>query len=421
MLKSSIAQSDKALNDLNLLTSEGWYHFSQQLIDSTYLQPFNLTSNGSQQKKRVKENTKNGYVEREIHGAMHASRVAWSSVMLHRLCQQQYPEKVQNKIIALIKFSQLSEEELFCVIRYVALGHDIARQGEGRDRWEKESANIIEIFLKEGGLSPKLAAIFSRLAFFKDKPHELAKELAFYHLDEEFIDGLQYARLLVSLADCFDIIRCTGSFDFEFIERKLAEVFPYSQDRDAAVFFDYAKHLLQLLRRQKDLYFPTRLIGPNKERFILEDGEDDYSVKEKVKLEHSLCASAAMLDSLNQDSYFQQLLNIKTPDRFNLYDQEPAFNPYIHGTNSAALALMTQTDFSLMSAIEMLEQYGLAPLCGELTQGGLDSAMADGKPCFAKLSGEVNSNEYSLKKVVGNYAKPNKEVGQKIRTKNLKN
>ncbi len=90
------------------------------------------------------------------------------------------------------------------------------------------------------------------------------------------------------------------------------------------------------------------------------------------------------------------------------YDKDPAFNPYIHGTNSAALALMTQTNFQLMSPIDMLEQYRLAPLCGELTQGGLDSAKASGQPCFARLSGKEISNEYSLKKILRNYAKADK-------------
>lgn len=420
MGKSGLAQSDIALNDTNLLSSKGWYYFDQLLIGFTYLQPFKLTSNGMQQKKRIKNNTQNGYIEREIHGAMHASRVAWSTVMLHRLCLQQYPDQVQNKIQALMKFSNLSEEELFCLIRYVGLGHDAAREGDGSDRWESESATYIELFLKEHGLNPQLAALFSRLASLKDKPQKLANYLASYNLDENVIDGLQYARLLVSLADCFDMIRCNGSFDFAFIERKLAEVFPYSKDKDASVFFDYAKHMLQLLKRQKDLYFPTQLIGPNKESFSLGDGEEDYSVQEKVKLEHADYASAAMLDSLNQDLYFQQLLNTEAPECSNPYDKEPAFNPYIHGTNSTALALMTQIDFQLMSAIEILEQYGLAPLCGELTRGGFSTAMADGKPCFARLSGEDNSNEYSLKKVIRNYAKTNKTVSKKDCLDNLR-
>src|SRR5258708_3351471 len=81
---------------------------------------------------------------------------------------------------------------------------------------------------------------------------------------------------------------------------------------------------------------------------------------------------------------------------------------------------MTQTDFRLMSAIDMLEQYGLAPLCGELTQGGFSTAMADGKPCFARLSGEDNSNEYSLKQIILNYAKANKAVSKKECLDNLR-
>lgn len=420
MPKSGLAQSDIALNDSNLLSSQGWYCFGQLLIGSTYLQPFTFTSNGNRQKKRLKENTQNGYIEREIHGAMHASRVAWSIVMLHRLCLNQYPEQVRNKTQALIKFSNLSEEELFCLIRYVGMGHDAAREGDGPDRWENESATCIELFLKEHGLNPKLAAIFSLLASLKDKPQELSKCLASYKLDHNVIEGLQYARLIISLADCFDIIRCNGSFDFAFIERKLAEVFPYSKDKDASVFFDYAKHILQLLKRQKDLYFPTQLIGPNEEFFSLGDGEEDYSVQEKVKLEHADYVLAAMLDSLNQDLYFQQLLNTETPKCSNPYHKEPAFNPFIHGTNSAALALMTQTDFRLMSGIEMLEQYGLAPLCGEIKQGGFITAMADGKPCFARLSGEENSNEYSLNKVIWNYAKNNKAVSKEECLDNLR-
>ncbi|CAM2730883.1 hypothetical protein [Legionella worsleiensis] len=406
MGKSSLAQKKTTLYDADLLSSKGWYYFSQLFLEATYLQPFNPSSKGMQQGKRLKNTTKNGYIEREIHGAMHASRVAWSTVMLHRLCHQQYPEHVQNKIQALMEFSNLSEEDLFCLIRYVGLGHDAAREGEAEDRWENESAACIEFFLQEHGLNPQLAALFSRLASFKDKPQELARYLASHNLDEKIIAAFQYARLLVSLADCFDIIRCNGEFDFAFIELKLTDVFPYSPDKDACVFFDYAKQTLRLIKRQKDLYFPTRLIGPNKESFCLKIGEDDYSLQEKATLEHADYAVAAMLKSINQEPYFQQLLNTETPEYANPYAKEPVFNPFIHGTNSASLALMTQTDFKLMSAIEMLEQYGLAPLSGELRKGGFSTAMANGNPCFAKLNGKDNSSEYSLSKIIDNYTKP---------------
>ncbi|MFT4059918.1 MAG: hypothetical protein QM652_10265 [Legionella sp.] len=392
----------------NLFSAQGWYHFGQEFMNSTYLQPFKRPLEGNSKK----ENTRNGYIEREIHGAMHASRVAWSTVMLHRLCQQQYPHEVQNKVQALMQFSNLNEDELFYLIRYVSLGHDTAREDEGFDRWEEGSAKNIECFLIEKGVSSLLAEIFSRLALYKDKPQELAHYLASHSLAQEIIEGLQYARLLISLADCFDIIRCTDKFKFAVVEQKITEVFSYAKDKDGPIFFDYAKHLLHLLKQQKDLCFPTQLIGPNKECFHIEKSEQEYSMQEKVKLEHADNAISAMLNSINQDPYLQKLLNLETPIFSSTYDKEPAFVPYIHGTNSATLALMPQTNFQLMSPITMLEEYQLAPLCGELTQGGLNSATADGQPCFAKLNGGKDRNEYSLNSVIYHYTKINEVLSK---------
>lgn len=403
MYQFDFTQSEIAFNGPDLLSSQGFYHFGQLLIDATYLQPFKFTSSNSKKKEiRVKNNLRNGHIERESEGAIHASRVAWSTLMLHRLCQQQYPEQVQNKLQVLMAFSELSEEELFCLIRYVGLGHDAANEG-GFSRGN--SAGYIELFLKKHGLKPHLAELFSLLVSLKDKPKKLSEDLLARDLNEEVIEAFQYARLLVSLAVFVDMIRCCDSFKFKRIENALAEIFPYSQDQDASVFFDYVKQMLFLLKRQKDLrYVSIELIGPHQDKFTLQAGEEDYSVQEKVKLEHADNVLAAMLDSFNQDLYFQQLLKTETPEGSKCYDKEPAFNPYIHGTNSAALALMTKTDFRLMSVTEMLEQYELAPFCGEITRGGLDSAMAEGKSCFAKLSGEYYSNEYSLEKIMTSYA-----------------
>ena len=80
------AQSDAAVNDSKLLSAHSRYYFDQLFIESIYLQSFNHLS----QKQRVKTNTHNGHIEREIHGSMHAARVAWSTIMLHRLCKKQY-------------------------------------------------------------------------------------------------------------------------------------------------------------------------------------------------------------------------------------------------------------------------------------------------------------------------------------------
>lgn len=215
-------------HNIEWLTDKGWYDSGQRWLEKTYLQPFKDNSN------RQKINTRNGYIEREIHGAMHASRVAWSTTMLHHLCQQQYPEAVQHRLHALLKYFDVQENEVLCLIRYVALGHDAARQGENEDQWEAKSAQLIKHFLENHGIESGKANILSKLACLKDAHQQLKIDLGDENVSDDTIEGLQYARLLISLSDCFDMIRCNSSFDFQFIEDRLTEVFDeYQPERDA--------------------------------------------------------------------------------------------------------------------------------------------------------------------------------------------
>lgn len=395
------------------LSDKHWYYHAQTWLKDTYLQPFSFTSNGSEKSKRnPKKNTRNGYIEREVHGAMHASRVALSTTMLHRLCAQQYPSVVAQKFNTVAQFFNLTEEELLCLIRYVALGHDAAREGDGYDRWETQSGLSIQHFLESHGIASEKAILFSSLAVFKDKPEVLNVQAQ--GMPQEVIEGLQYARLLISLSDCFDIIRCNGQFNFKYIEKMLSTVFDYQKERDGAIFFEYAKQLLSVIKAQQDLYFPTKLIGPDDEVFQLEEGEADFSVRSKVKLEHAPNAIVAMQTAFQHHPYFSLLLFLDAPPaHLEEATVNAAFNPYIHGSNSSTLALMTMTDFQLMSSVDMLEQYQVAPFCGELTAGGLSHAQSDGRPCFARLNGdEANGNEYTLKKVIQNYAKAKTAASQ---------
>ena len=320
-----------------LLSLDGWYEHGQLLLENTYLQPFKQTSNGFSKTIRIKENPRNGYIEREIHGAMHASRVAWSSMMLHKLCQQHYAVAAESKFNSLLKYLDLKEDDVLCLIRYVALGHDAAREGDGYDRWEAESAEKIQHFFESHSIETEKAIILSKLASLKDKPKELTEFLQEQKLSSEAIEGLQYARVLISLSDCFDIIRCNRLFDFKYITQKLSEVFDYEPEKDGSVFFEYAKNLLEIIKKQQDLYFPTELIGFNKETYRLDEGEADYSPKAKVGLEHASNAIMAMQISLQQHPYFAKLLPFESPIEEIESEVKPAFNPYIHGTNSSAL------------------------------------------------------------------------------------
>ncbi len=78
------------------------------------------------------------------------------------------------------------------------------------------------------------------------------------------------------------------------------------------------------------------------------------------------------------------------------------YNPRIHGTNSSIFALLDKTEFQLISSIDMLEKFLLAPMGGEITQGGLSTLLTRCNPCFGELMG----HHYGLEAIIG-YASTN--------------
>ena len=90
------------------------------------------------------------------------------------------------------------------------------------------------------------------------------------------------------------------------------------------------------------------------------------------------------------------------------YHDTLPFNPFIHGTSSQTLSMMQGTDFQLMPVIAMLQDFKVAPMVGELTQGGFsvigDGSNSDtitGAPAF----GRMQHDHYDLNKVIGSYTK----------------
>lgn len=86
---------------------------------------------------------------------------------------------------------------------------------------------------------------------------------------------------------------------------------------------------------------------------------------------------------------------------------ELQFNPYIHGTSSETLSLMKHTGFQIMPILCMMQDFKIAPMVGELRQGGFASLGEGpnnntivGAPSF----GRVHDLHYDLNKVIKNYA-----------------
>jgi hypothetical protein len=74
---------------------------------------------------------------------------------------------------------------------------------------------------------------------------------------------------------------------------------------------------------------------------------------------------------------------------------------YFHGTNSSVLNMFPLTDFSLINAIDMIEKYRVAPLCGEIEGGGYDSFHSKCDTCFEKMGDGKNAVAYTARKYMG--------------------
>lgn len=79
-------------------------------------------------------------------------------------------------------------------------------------------------------------------------------------------------------------------------------------------------------------------------------------------------------------------------------------NTYIHGTTSSIFATLAKTEFKFMSPIKMLETYGLAPMGGEITEGGLAAPASICSMCFGVLKSNGRKANYSKEHIIAKYA-----------------
>lgn len=393
----------------HLLNKANFYLHSQELLNKHYLQPLKKTSNGSQVLDKPVSTVKNGVIERQIHGAMHATRVSIYIEILDQIMKNEFRSYADESIHNLETDLQLSEASILLLTRYVALCHDAAREGEGADYWEVESADIAKRFLKENGLDERLAAAFSLLAQYKDDAQKLEDALGQLGFSDKTKAGFNYLRRLVSMADCFDIIRCNGRFKFSYIEEQLKSIPGFESQKHSARFFEFAKQVYALLKAQHDLFFPTHLVNSNNEIYSLPKADNDFSLVEKEKFEHAKNVFETMVTDMRAYPYFNNYLhdelNKETTNTAPV-DEKKEFNPFIHGTTSATLALLPKTNFQLIPILKMMDDHQAAPMVGELTQGGysvLGSELVQEEIIGGTSFGNLKTGTYNLKKITASY------------------
>lgn len=73
------------------LNLQNFFEITQQILEQYYLQPLD-----EHQERKI--NTKDGFIERTLHGAMHASRTATWSLLMHGLLEKNTPDYVTNSL-----------------------------------------------------------------------------------------------------------------------------------------------------------------------------------------------------------------------------------------------------------------------------------------------------------------------------------
>ena len=239
--------------------------YLQEVLQNTYLTPFESAP------CKTESDPFNPPIHRAIHGAQHACRVAMYIPMLVNLWSRHDSEEAK----------QFTEEQLLLTF-IAALFHDCARNGEGKDEWEKESALACYQYLTETfGVAPEQAAVYAEALVNKDyldcrRYYTLStaqntsgdwkddSDASGYDSEAEnrpdpigykSIDKRSFIAKLIHDADCLDVMRVYPDFQIDRLDF-YQEIAGTGMGADKKPFDDLCHIILDiknLLKTQGDL------------------------------------------------------------------------------------------------------------------------------------------------------------------------
>lgn len=379
-------------NDLLVINQSDFFKTVQQILEDYYLQPLG---------KSFKINLKNGYIERKIHGAMHACRAVIWAVVMHQFLKEKCPQYVLKSMTYIVEYLKVSEETAFYLILLTLVCHDAARQGEGEDLWEEDSAEVANVILTNLGLNAYQALIFSEAVHYKDSPKRYLRQLHAIFL-HEFGNYFDYIRKLIHLGDNLDIIRCVSHFRVSSVLNTLSSVEGFDEALHSDAVIAISKAIQCELFKQGDLLFDSHLVASDCSTYASCKAQTlDYK---KVTYEHAENVLVALFEDILQNDILSPYLADFKGIPAQKYVGKIAFDPFIHGTRSSMLALLPKSNFEIMSPIEMMRKHHATPMTGELTRGGYRCVRTKnlGKTSFTKLSTQ-KPYRYTLETILSQY------------------
>ncbi len=359
--------------------SSDFYKNAQHLVEKHYLKPFPIE--GEEQNKSL---LKNGYIEREFNGAMHAARVCVYIPILHHMLKDIAP-KIEDHFKTLEAKYNLNEACILEQLQYIGLCHDIAKQNEGQNNRGNDSTKETLTSLQELGITTECSPHLVTIIDNKHHAAELIKELLEQKCTLEEAQAFDYLRALLALANYFDSMRLYNNFDHRYAHNAIKSTIQIDKAQFEYMVFEFAKGVYQLLKEQGDLFEETTVLGPNSQRFALPRTSEDYLRAKKVQFEHSNNVLAAIVASMQKNAYFTSQLSKESPPEYSLYLGPVKFDPFIHGTSSALLPILQRAGNEIDSPLVNIRNRHITAMCGEITAGGFSLATSTGSTCFGRL------------------------------------
>jgi hypothetical protein len=228
---------------------------SQLILQNYYLVPFKTSRIWERDEKYFAITDPS--IARCTHGAMHAARVSAYVKVIH-LFRHDYGDLTINNFASFANTYQLSLVQMIHLVQIAGLFHDAAREDEGEDHWDSESAQICLSFLRTSiALLPDpIAQLIANTIAYKDNPTQFwdaAKSLGFSDEHQIFCD---YLRQLVHDADCLDVMRVRKKFKVQYLEIMKSPCLSHAQEQILVL----VNNIRALIHQQGDQYFDCTII-----------------------------------------------------------------------------------------------------------------------------------------------------------------
>ena len=145
---------------------------------------------------------------RSSHGLLHALSAMELVEKIDATYEKYIPEYKEALEAIGIRY-RIDKDEFLELIQAAVLFHDSARQGDGSDLWDAESAEACKQFLiDEWQVNEELAKFISDTIRYKDDPEKFIARHRFHR-------SVDVARQLVNMADALEVIRTRDVFKVE--------------------------------------------------------------------------------------------------------------------------------------------------------------------------------------------------------------